>query len=74
MTYFFHTHHTGSFGIILQVAPAELESLLLSHPDVKDTGVVGVSHSTWGEVPLAWVVLKPDRHASEEELADFVNS
>lgn len=39
-----------------QVAPAELESVLLSHPSVSDVAVVGVSHPTNGEVPVAFVV------------------
>ncbi|MCS7479876.1 AMP-binding protein [Umezawaea endophytica] len=39
-----------------QVAPAELEALLLTHPDVLDVAVVGVPHDEGGEAPKAFVV------------------
>ncbi|PRX51030.1 acyl-CoA synthetase (AMP-forming)/AMP-acid ligase II [Prauserella shujinwangii] len=39
-----------------QVAPAELESVLLTHPSVRDAAVVGVPHAEGGEAPKAFVV------------------
>jgi acyl-CoA synthetase (AMP-forming)/AMP-acid ligase II len=39
-----------------QVAPAELEALLLTHPDVLDAAVIGVPHTEGGEAPKAFVV------------------
>ena len=39
-----------------QVAPAELEALLLSHPAVNDCAVIGVLAEREGEVPKAFVV------------------
>ena len=42
-----------------QVAPAELEALLLSHPSVADAAVIGVPDEAAGELPRAYVVLKP---------------
>lgn len=44
----------------LQVAPSELEGRLLNHPYVADAGVIGVPHDYAGEVPRAYIVLKPD--------------
>ena len=44
----------------LQVAPAELEALLLTHPAVLDAAVVRKADEEAGEVPKAYVVLKPD--------------
>lgn len=41
------------------VAPAELEDLLLGHPDVDDVAVLGVKDEYAGELPKAYVVLKP---------------
>lgn len=41
------------------VAPAELEDLLLGHPDVEDVAVLGVRDDYAGELPKAYVVLKP---------------
>ncbi|OBZ69379.1 4-coumarate--CoA ligase-like 7 [Grifola frondosa] len=42
-----------------QVAPSELEGHLLGHPDVADAGVIGVPDEYAGEVPFAFIVLKP---------------
>eukprot|EP00616_Rhizochromulina_sp_CCMP1243_P000817 CAMPEP_0118978490 /NCGR_PEP_ID=MMETSP1173-20130426/23810_1 /TAXON_ID=1034831 /ORGANISM="Rhizochromulina marina cf, Strain CCMP1243" /LENGTH=521 /DNA_ID=CAMNT_0006928687 /DNA_START=103 /DNA_END=1663 /DNA_ORIENTATION=- len=42
-----------------QVPPAELEALLLTHPAVLDAAVIARAHTEAGEVPRAFVVLKP---------------
>ncbi|KAF8547466.1 acetyl-CoA synthetase-like protein [Imleria badia] len=42
-----------------QVAPVELEGCILDHPDVEDTCVVGIPDEYSGELPLAFVVLRP---------------
>jgi acyl-CoA synthetase (AMP-forming)/AMP-acid ligase II len=47
----------------LQVAPAELEALLVTHPAVLDAAVIRKADEEAGEVPLAYVVLKPDEAA-----------
>ncbi|HWO75683.1 MAG TPA: o-succinylbenzoate--CoA ligase [Bacillus sp. (in: firmicutes)] len=39
------------------IYPAEIESVLLSHPSVCEAGVVGKDDPTWGQVPVAFVVL-----------------
>jgi acyl-CoA synthetase (AMP-forming)/AMP-acid ligase II len=44
----------------LQVAPAELEALLMAHPAVADAAVVGRPDDRHGEVPLAVVVPRGD--------------
>nr|XP_039256325.1 4-coumarate--CoA ligase 1-like [Styela clava] len=50
----------------LQVAPAEIENVLLSHPDVEDAGVVGVPDPTCGELPKAFVVRKVESLTADE--------
>ena len=50
------------------VAPAEVEEVLLAHPAVETAQVVGVPDARLGEVPCAYVTLKANRPASEEEL------
>jgi len=54
----------------LQIAPAELEAVLLSHPAVADAAVISSPDEEAGEVPKAFVVLKAD--ASAEELMAYV--
>jgi acyl-CoA synthetase (AMP-forming)/AMP-acid ligase II len=55
----------------LQVAPAELEALLLTHPAVLDAAVVRKADEEAGEVPKAFVVLKQD-DASRATKADAI--
>jgi acyl-CoA synthetase (AMP-forming)/AMP-acid ligase II len=40
------------------IAPAEIEEVVVRHPQVKDCAVVGVKHATLGEVPCLFVVAK----------------
>ena len=54
----------------LQVAPAELEALLTTHPQVSDVAVIGVE-SQDTELPRAYVVADESK-VSEQELKDFV--
>ena len=53
-----------------QVAPAELEALLLTHPDVSDAAVIPCPDDECGEVPKAYVVLKGD--ATAQSLMDYI--
>jgi fatty-acyl-CoA synthase len=50
------------------VAPAEVEEVLLAHPAVETAQVVGVPDPRLGEVPCAYVTLKSNRSATEAEL------
>jgi long-chain acyl-CoA synthetase len=57
------------------VAPAEVESVLLEHPAVRDCGVVGQQDSCAGEIPVAFVVLREGSLPSDktrEALCGFV--
>jgi acyl-CoA synthetase (AMP-forming)/AMP-acid ligase II len=59
----------------LQVAPAELEALLITHPAVLDVAVVRRPDDEAGEIPKAFVVLKPDeasRSTRAETIMDWV--
>jgi acyl-CoA synthetase (AMP-forming)/AMP-acid ligase II len=53
-----------------QVAPAELEAVLLAHPAIADAGVVPSPDKVAGEVPKAYVVLKAE--ATADEIIEFV--
>jgi len=57
------------------VAPAEVESVLLEHPAVRDCGVVAKPDLASGEIPCAFVVLRNEFTASDalaKQLCDFV--
>ncbi|KAK4402378.1 4-coumarate--CoA ligase-like 7 [Sesamum angolense] len=55
-----------------QVAPAELEELLLTHPEIKDAAVIGLSDVDAGEVPIAFVVRSSYSSLTEVEIKDFI--
>jgi long-chain acyl-CoA synthetase len=53
------------------IAPAEIEAVLLTHPDVVDCAVVGRSHREHGEVPVGFVVVRSAAETSVTSLLDF---
>jgi len=55
-----------------QVAPAELEAVLLTHPAVADAAVIGRPDEEAGEIPVGFVVLKDGAAATEEDLQAWV--
>ncbi|CAN0896188.1 4-coumarate--CoA ligase-like 9 [Linum grandiflorum] len=55
-----------------QVAPAELEHLLLSHPEVLEAAVVPFPDEKAGQVPVAFVVRQNGSTVSESQIKDFV--
>ncbi|MEJ2856520.1 MULTISPECIES: 4-coumarate--CoA ligase family protein [unclassified Saccharothrix] len=55
-----------------QVPPAELEALLLTHPEIADAAVVGVRDEEGEEVPKAFVVLQPGSSLDAAGVMDFV--
>jgi acetyl-CoA synthetase len=59
-----------------RLGPAEVESVLVGHPDVAEAGVIGVPHEIKGEAVVCFVVLRPGRAPSEPlraELSDRVS-
>jgi acyl-CoA synthetase (AMP-forming)/AMP-acid ligase II len=58
-----------------QVAPAELEAVLLAHPEVADAAVVGVPDLDSGELPKAFVVRREGHtQLDAQQLMDYVAS
>jgi fatty-acyl-CoA synthase len=53
------------------ISSIEVENAIGAHPSVAEVAVVGAPDSTWGEIPVAFVVVKPDRSLTEQELAAF---
>jgi len=80
-----HVDANGDFWIVdrvkelikykgLQVAPAELEAVLLQHPAVADCAVYPKQDTEAGEIPKAAVVLKAGAAATGDELMQFVGA
>ncbi|MFQ5459098.1 MAG: class I adenylate-forming enzyme family protein, partial [Myxococcota bacterium] len=55
----------------VNIYPAEVESVLRTHPAVYDCVVIGVPDEEWGESLRAIVVLRPGQETSAETLSDF---
>jgi long-chain acyl-CoA synthetase len=56
------------------VYPAEVEHALMVHEAIAECGVFSVPDEKWGEAVHAAVVLRPDRHATEDELIAFAKA
>ena len=56
------------------IASIEVEQVLARHPDVLESAVVGAPDEVWGEVPVAFVALRPGGGATEAELIDLVRA
>jgi fatty-acyl-CoA synthase len=54
------------------ISSVDLENALMAHPKVKEASVVGVPDETWGERPLATVVVLEGETVSADELRDFL--
>ncbi|HWI31367.1 MAG TPA: AMP-binding protein [Microbacterium sp.] len=76
-------HEGGYFSIVdrvkelikykgYQIAPAELEALLLTHPKVLDAAVIGVLDDDKQEIPKAFIVPAPGSGLTDDEVTAFV--
>ncbi len=53
------------------VYPSEVESVLYTHPAVMEAAVIGIPDPYCGESVKAFVVLKPDATANQEEIIEY---
>jgi acyl-CoA synthetase (AMP-forming)/AMP-acid ligase II len=78
-----HVDEDGHFTIVdrlkelikykgFQVPPAELEALLVTHPDVADAAVIGIPDEEAGELPKAFITLREGATATAEDIQAFV--
>ena len=66
--------YSRTMTTVVPVDPAaDLEVLLLRHPDVIDAAVIGVPSEQWGESPLGLCVLRAGASATAEAIRDWAN-
>ncbi|MGV0793510.1 class I adenylate-forming enzyme family protein [Mycolicibacterium sp. XJ1819] len=53
------------------IAPSEIEDVLIEHPGVHDLAVVGMDDEQWGQIIVAVVVPEADVELTADELRDF---
>jgi long-chain acyl-CoA synthetase len=51
-----------------RVSPVEIEHVIAGHPDVAEAAVIGVPQDLMGEVPSAFIVVRPGRNPSDSDL------
>ncbi|XP_042520648.1 4-coumarate--CoA ligase 2-like [Macadamia integrifolia] len=56
-----------------QVAPAELEAMLIAHPKISDAAVVPMKDEAAGEVPVAFVVKSNGSDVIEDEIKQYIS-
>ena len=56
------------------IASVEIEQAIMDHPAVLEVAVIAVPDERWGEVPAAYVTLKQDGGATEQEIIDHVKA
>jgi fatty-acyl-CoA synthase len=54
------------------ISSIEVETAIFAHPAVFECCVVSAPDPLWGEIPVAFVVLKPGQTATQEELCSFL--
>tara|TARA_E500000331_G_C17131314_1_gene658341 strand:- start:602 stop:1030 length:429 start_codon:yes stop_codon:yes gene_type:complete len=52
----------------VNIAPLEIDNVLLRNPKIREAAAVGVPDGIYGEEVVAFVVVKSDEHLSEEEV------
>jgi acyl-CoA synthetase (AMP-forming)/AMP-acid ligase II len=60
---------SGGFNVY----PSDLEAVLFQHEAVQEAAVVGVASRQWGETPVAFIVLKPGRSETADQIRAWVN-
>jgi O-succinylbenzoic acid--CoA ligase len=53
------------------IYPAEVEAALLAHPAIEEAAVIGQDDAQWGQVPVAFICLRPGQDVRAAELCAF---
>ncbi|KAF2589317.1 hypothetical protein F2Q70_00040260 [Brassica cretica] len=58
---------------LYHVPPAELEALLLNHPDILDAAVIPFPDKEAGQCPMAYISRKPESDLSQKQVINFIS-
>ena len=61
---------SGGFNVY----PSDLEAVVRGHPDVVECAVVGVPSESWGETPVAFVVMRDNAVTTAQTLREWTNA
>lgn len=53
------------------ISSVALESMLATHPDILEAGVIGVTHARWGEIPKAFVTIRAGSQLTGEDVVNW---
>jgi fatty-acyl-CoA synthase len=56
----------------VNIYPAEIEKELLDHPAIGEVSVIGAADDKWGEIPVAFVALKPGANTTSVDVIEFL--
>jgi fatty-acyl-CoA synthase len=55
------------------IYPAEIENVLMDHPDILEVAVVGRADSRWGEVPVAVIANRKNHDLERDQVLDWLD-
>jgi fatty-acyl-CoA synthase len=55
------------------IYPAEIENVLIDHPDILEVAVVGREDDRWGQVPVAVIAAKKNRDLNKNQVLDWLD-
>jgi len=55
----------------MNVYPREIEEIIMSHPAVEETAVIGIDDKKHGEIPIAFIVIKPGYDVKSKEISTY---
>ncbi len=56
------------------ISSIEVEQAIVRHPSVLEVAVIGEPDEKWGEVPVAYVTLKPGQEATDDDIIEHVKN
>ena len=58
----------------MNIAPLEIDAVLMEHPDIIEAGTIGVPHPIYGEEVVSYIVCRPGNSFSSSKVIEFCKS